>query len=66
MTHTLLFENQLLTTKGAAQHLKVSESLVRKMRARGDLPFVTIGRAVRFRLSTLNKWIERRETVSAT
>ncbi len=62
-----IFENQLMNTKGAARYLGVSESLVRKMKARGELPFVVLSdRAIRFRLSTLNKWIEKRETIIGT
>lgn len=61
------FENQLLTTKGAAQLLGVSESLIRKMKVSGHLPFILVGgRAVRFRLSALNQWIEERETYNGT
>lgn len=57
-----IFENQLLTYKQAAQYLSLSEPYLRKLKARGELPFVIVGgRAVRFRISSLNRWIEERE-----
>ncbi|HLD99942.1 MAG TPA: helix-turn-helix domain-containing protein [Bdellovibrionota bacterium] len=57
-----LFENQLLSYKQAAQYLSVSEPFLRKLKSRGLVPFVLIGdRGVRFRVSSLNQWIEERE-----
>jgi excisionase family DNA binding protein len=56
------FENQLLSYKKAAQYLSVSEAYLRRLKARGHVPFVLVGdRAVRFRVSSLNHWIEERE-----
>ena len=57
-----LFDNQLLNYKQTAQYLSLSEPYLRKLKARGELPFVIVGgRAVRFRVSSLNRWIEERE-----
>jgi excisionase family DNA binding protein len=57
-----LFENQLLSYKQAAQYLSVSEAYLRKLKARGEIPYVLVGdRAVRFRVSSLNQWVEKRE-----
>lgn len=57
-----LFENNLLTYKQAAQYLSVSVPYLRKLKSGGKIPFVQIGlRGVRFRLGTLNQWIEKRE-----
>src|SRR5690349_17680849 len=56
------FENQLLTYKQTAQYLSLSEPYLRKLKAKGDIPFVVVGhRAVRFRVSSLNQWIVNRE-----
>lgn len=56
------FEIKLLTYKQAAQHLSVSVPYLRKLKAGGKIPFVQIGlRGVRFRLGSLNQWIEKRE-----
>jgi excisionase family DNA binding protein len=56
------FENQLLSYKQAAQYLSVSEAYLRKLKAKGHIPFVLVGdRAVRFRVSSLNQWVEERE-----
>ena len=58
----LLFENQLLTYKQAAKYLSVCESYLRRLKAEGRIPFVPIGvRGVRFRVVSLNRWIEKRE-----
>ncbi len=56
------FENQLLSYKQAAQYLSVSESYLRRLKSKGLVPCVLIGdRSVRFRVSSLNHWIEKRE-----
>lgn len=61
-TPLLLFENQLLSYKQAAQYLSVCESYLRRLKAKGNIPFVLVGdRAVRFRVSSLNQWVEERE-----
>ena len=55
-------ENQLLNYKQAAKYLSVSESYLRKLKAKGILPHVFIGsRGIRFRVNSLNRWIEKRE-----
>jgi excisionase family DNA binding protein len=59
---TPFFDNQLITYKEAAQYLGVSESYLRRLKSQGKMPWVPIGnRSVRFRVSSLNKWIEERE-----
>jgi len=50
----------LMTPEEAAEYLRLSEGTVRNMSATGDLPKVKIGRALRFRLSDLNRWVEAR------
>jgi excisionase family DNA binding protein len=56
------FENQLLSYKQAARYLSVSEPYLRRLKSKGLVPFVLVGnRAVRFRVSSLNRWIEKRE-----
>ena len=57
-----VFQNQLLNYSQAAKYLGVSESYLRRLKAKKQVPFVCIGdRAVRFRVSSLNSWIEKRE-----
>lgn len=57
-----LFENQLLTYKQAAQYLSLSESYLRRLKSKSLIPFVLVSdRGVRFRVSSLNHWIEKRE-----
>lgn len=56
------FENQLLSYKQAAQYLSVSESYLRRLKSRGLIPFVLVSdRGIRFRVSSLNQWVEERE-----
>jgi excisionase family DNA binding protein len=59
------FENQLLSYKEAAQYLSVSESYLRRLKGKGHIPFVLVSdRGIRFRVSSLNRWIEKREVMT--
>jgi excisionase family DNA binding protein len=56
------FENQLLSYKKAARYLGISEPYLRRLKNRGHIAYVPIGRrGVRFKLSSLNSWVEERE-----
>lgn len=56
------FDNQLLTYKQAARYLAVSAPYLRRLKSKGVVPFVQVGdRGIRFRVSSLNRWIEKRE-----
>lgn len=50
----------LLKPEQAAEYLQLNEQTVRDMASQGRLPKVKIGRALRFRLSDLNAWVEAR------
>lgn len=57
-----LFDNQLLDYKQAARFLSISVPYLRKLKTKGKIPFVEVGeRCIRFRVSSLNSWIEKRE-----
>jgi excisionase family DNA binding protein len=57
-----LFIDRLLCYKEAARFLSVSESYLRKLKRKGLISCVYISdRGVRFRVSSLNRWIEKRE-----
>jgi excisionase family DNA binding protein len=57
-----LFENQLMSYKQAAEFLGMSEAHLRRLKARGEVPYVQIGpKGVRFKCASLCKWIETRE-----
>lgn len=60
----------LLTIEQAAEFLNVSPwffyNAVRRDRKTPAIPRVKIGRAVRYRLSTLNKFIEQNEVTPKT
>ena len=48
-------------THGASRHLGLAEQTLRKLRVVGGGPrFVKLGRAVRYRLSDLDDWLEAR------
>ena len=58
----LLFDNQLLTYKEAARYLSLSVPYLRRLKRRGEIPFVPFGaRSIRFKLSSLNAWVKKRE-----
>jgi excisionase family DNA binding protein len=53
--------SELLTVAEAAKRLKLSESHLHKLRARGGSPeYVRLGRAVRYRPEDLDAWVEAR------
>ena len=57
-----LFDNRLLNYSEAAEYLCVSESYLRRLKAEKQIAYVPMGnRGVRFRVASLNRWIERRE-----
>jgi excisionase family DNA binding protein len=57
-----LFENQLLDYEQAAQYLSISVAYLRKLKSKGKIPFVALSeRCIRFKVNSLNQWIERRE-----
>jgi excisionase family DNA binding protein len=58
---SLFFDNQLINYEQAARYLSVSVPYLRKLKARGKIPFVPMGRGVRFRVKSLNEWAEKRE-----
>ena len=53
---------ELLDEKQAAEHLTVSPGTLSVWRSTGryNLPFVKVGRMVRYRLTDLNAWLEAR------
>jgi len=47
----------LLDVQEVADFLKLSERTVRRKMARGAIPYVKIGRVVRFRREQLDEWL---------
>lgn len=71
MTTQALLKNversrELLDEKQAAEHLTVSPGTLSVWRSTGryHLPFVKVGRMVRYRLSDLDAWLEARSRES--
>lgn len=55
---------QLLTEEQAAQALKLCVSTLRKERRAGNLPYILIGRAVRYAPDDLSTFIERKRQIA--
>ncbi len=60
-------EKQLVNEDGAAAILAIKPQTLASWRCRGvnSLPFVKIGRAVRYRVSDLEAWMEKRTATCA-
>ena len=57
----------VLTTKEAAQRLRLSSSWLAKARMRGDgPPFIQIGRAIRYTEAALIQWMKSRQRLSTS
>lgn len=53
----------LVSSPDAARYLGLQEGSLRQMRMRGEGPrYYKIGRAVRYRISDLDKWIDAQPT----
>jgi len=60
-------DDPLLTTKEAAEHLRCSESYLAKERGKGTGPeFITLGRSIRYRRSSLEAYTDARTRTSTS
>lgn len=60
-------DGPLLTTRQLAQQLNVHESWLRQLRVRGGpdaIPYVRLGRTVRYRVDDVRDWLEKHVVVS--
>lgn len=55
-----LGRNKLLKTEEVAEMLAVSPRTIRSWKYRGVIPFIKVGRAVRFNASAIARWLERK------
>ncbi len=53
----------LLTTKEAAEMLRLSESALNKLRYEGQIPFVRLGKKVFFTREQLEKYVDSQQFV---
>ena len=65
MADNKVIHDPLMTAEQAGEYLQLAEQTVRDLAHKGVLPKVKIGRALRFRLSDLNRWVEDRATAPA-
>lgn len=56
---------RLLDLPGAAEYLGETESKIRGYVERRQIPFMKIGRTLRFDIRQLDRWIEKSHQVSA-
>ena len=54
------FFERLLTKKQLADLLEISTSYIDKLMALGEIPYLKIGKAVRFRQTEVLAWLQRR------
>lgn len=50
-------EDRLLTVKEAALYLGFAEGTIRNKVSKNEIPYVKLGKALRFRKSELDRWI---------
>ena len=56
-----LESNRLLTAAEAGRFLGYSEGTVRNKASAGEIPYVKLGTALRFRLSDLEDWVDEQD-----
>lgn len=68
MSAAIKNEKQLLNEDETAELLNVKPQTLASWRCRGanDLPFVKVGRAVRYRRGDLEEWIDKNTATCAT
>jgi excisionase family DNA binding protein len=57
-------ESSLVNAVGAAEYLATTEWHVRSLSRRGELAHVRVGKFVRFRITDLDAYLERRSVVA--
>lgn len=53
----MIEDKRLMNVKELAKYLGLVEQTVYRMVSRGEIPVVKLGRIIRFRKSTINKWL---------
>lgn len=53
---------RLVDQAGAAEYLGTTERHIRELKYRREIPFVKVGRSLRFDLRDLERWIEANKT----
>lgn len=64
MARDHLESNRLLKPAEAAHFLGLAEGTVRNKASAGEIPFVKLGAALRFRLSDLEEWVEEQDAAA--
>ena len=53
----MIEDKRLMDVKELAKYLGLVEQTVYRMVSRGEIPAVRLGRTIRFRKSTIDKWL---------
>ncbi len=59
-------DSLLLTELQAAKKLNLSSKTLSKVRKRGEIHFVQVGRSIRYDVQSIIDWIMRSKTVAST
>jgi NitT/TauT family transport system substrate-binding protein len=57
-------EKQILTVQDLKEFLNISEATIYKWKRERGLPYIKIGRTLRFDKNNIIKWLEQYETVT--
>lgn len=60
----MISEEKLLTYDDLGTYLQLSPDYLRQLVMRREIPFKKLGRAVRFRRSEIDQWVEERTAAS--
>lgn len=58
------FDDRLLTVAELAEYLGLAQGTIYNKVCRGEIPHVKLGRAVRFRRSEIDRWIDAQSRVA--
>jgi excisionase family DNA binding protein len=59
-TSALTLFDKWVTKRQLAEHLAVSESFINKQMKQGGLPYIALGRSVRFSIQEVVAWLQKR------
>jgi excisionase family DNA binding protein len=58
----MLMEKRFFNAKEVSVYLGVSEEAIRKWAIRGNIPFVKLGKSLRFDMIKIDSWVKTRES----
>jgi excisionase family DNA binding protein len=58
-------DDKFFTINEVSQYLKIPKSTIYKLSQKGEIPSIKIGKQIRFRKSSLDKWLTEKESKTA-